>query len=276
MRVDLHTHTTCSDGQLTPAELVAKADAAGLGCLAITDHDTVDAWPDALKAAAEYDLELVPGVELTSFLDGKTVHLLGYFFAPDNPSLIEFLKQDRDRRRRRAAAIVDKLNGMDIPISFEAVLEQADGGSICRPHIARALLAEGYISSYHEAFVRYIGDDGPAYVDVRGASPAEAIRIIRQAGGITSVAHPGQHVTEDMLDQLIDAGIDGIEVFHPAHDTLMTEQYRRIARERDLLVTGGSDYHGYRKVEDQRIGYYGLSPRQMDFVREHVASRARS
>lgn len=161
-------------------------------------------------------------------------------------------------------------------LAFEAVLEQADGGSICRPHIARALLDEGFTSSYQEAFVRYIGNEQPAYVDVQGAPPEEAIRIIRQAGGITSLAHPGQHLTEPMLDQLIETGIDAIEAVHPAHDKLLTEHYRRIARKHNLLVTGGSDFHGFRQVEDQRLGYYALSARQMDELREHVASLARS
>ena len=275
MRVDLHMHTTCSDGRLTPAELVAKAAKADLSGLAITDHDTVDAWPDASRAAADTEVELISGVELTAFMEDRTVHLLGYFFHPENPALVEFLEEDRQRRRRRAEKIVDKLNGMGMPLSFEAVLDQADGGSICRPHIARALLEEGYTSSYQEAFVRYIGDDQPAYVDVRGAAPEEAIRIVQQAGGITSIAHPGQHITEGMLERLIDAGIDGVEAIHPAHDTLMTEHYRRLADERDLLVTGGSDYHGYRKVEDQRLGYYALTEKQMTKIRERVAALAR-
>lgn len=276
MRVDLHTHTTCSDGRLSPVELVTKAAAAGLAGLSITDHDTIDAWREASRAAADRGIELIPGVELTTFMQDRTLHLLGYFFATDDPPLRQFLEEDRQRRRRRAEKIVEKLNGMGMPLAFGAVLEQADGGSICRPHIARALLEEGFTSSYQEAFVRYIGDDRPAFVDVRGASPAEAIRVIRQAGGITSLAHPGQHVTEEILDQLIDAGIDGIEAIHPAHDKLMTEHYRRIADERGLLITGGSDYHGYREVEDQRLGYYALSQKQMDEVRDHVAALARS
>lgn len=274
-RVDLHAHTDCSDGRFSPRELVDKAAAAGLAGLAVTDHDTVDAYEEASRAAAHHGLELISGVELTTFLDGSTVHLLGYFFDPQNEALKAFLEKDRHRRRRRAEAIVAKLHALGIPLSFESVLEQAGGGSICRPHIARALLDAGHVDSYPEAFIRYIGDEGPAYVNVLGASPEEAIRVVRDAGGIVSVAHPGQHVTEDMLEQLIDAGIDGIEAIHPSHDTLATEQYRRIAEERELVVTGGSDYHGHREIESQRLGYYALSDQQLEEIRRRVAALAR-
>jgi predicted metal-dependent phosphoesterase TrpH len=252
--VDMHTHTWYSDGALSPADLVRRARERGITHLSITDHDSIDGLPEARIAGAETGVEIVPGVELSATLGSKDIHILGYLFDPDNDYLKQTLDLFKRERFSRAARIVRKLNQLDLPLSFDSVLERAGHGAIGRPHIAEALVIEGFTSDYVQAFDHYIGDSGPAYEPKYRISPEDAVDIIANAGGVSILAHPGWYITEDELVQLIRAGLDGIETVHPAHDAGRRRFYSGIASTYFLLESGGSDYHGGRRNDDAHFG----------------------
>jgi predicted metal-dependent phosphoesterase TrpH len=258
-KVDLHTHTYFSDGALSPRELVLRAHEVGIRVLSITDHDNIDGIESATDVAREFGIEVIPGVELSSTLGTKDIHILGYMFDPGNRQLretLEFLKKERFIRAER---IVRKLNSLDLPLDFDMVLERAGHGAVGRPHIAAAMLDEGLTSDYAEAFEQYIGDTGPAFEPKYKISPEDAVDIIANAGGISTVAHPGWYVSEQDLSYLIRAGIDGIEVVHPAHDQNRVRYYRGIASTYFLLESGGSDFHGGKRNDYQNFGTFGMT-----------------
>lgn len=267
---DLHVHTTYSDGTLTPSELVLKAKEAGLSAVAITDHDTVDGIEKALLAGKQQGITVVPGIELSAHINGKEIHLLSYYFDWTNEELRQLLQKFREERLKRAEHIIQKLNKMKLPVTLDHVLELAGDGVVARPHIARALVERGLVSSYRQVFDEYIGDDRPAYVKKFEFSVKEAIGLVRKAGGITSLAHPGHNVSEEELLQLIRAGIDGIEVVHPSHSEQETQFYHGIATEYYLLETGGSDYHGGMKESDQLFGKVYVSCSVLDAMRHRL------
>ncbi|MDH7514760.1 MAG: PHP domain-containing protein [Bacteroidota bacterium] len=253
-KVDLHTHTYFSDGILSPRALVVLAAERGISCLSITDHDSIDGLEEATEAGREYGVEIIPGVELSATLGVKDIHILGYLFDPSNRALRTTLDLFKKERFHRAVRIVRKLNQLNIPLRFDAVLERAGHGAIGRPHIAEALVEEGLTSDYVQAFEHYIGDSGPAYEPKYRISPEDAMAIIADAGGISILAHPGWYVNEEELMQLIRAGLDGIETVHPAHDDGRRRFYRDIASAYFLLESGGSDYHGGRRNDDENFG----------------------
>lgn len=255
-RADLHTHTSHSDGVLSPEQLVLKASKAGLAAIAITDHDNVAGLAEAAEVGRSVGVEVIPGLELSATLGEKDVHILAYFFDPTHTRLLEYLEFFRRERLKRAERIVRKLNGMDIPLSLEAVLDQAGIGSVGRPHIANALVVEGHTQNYQEAFVKYIGTNGPAFERKYQVSPEEAVRLIAQAGGLSFFAHPGKHTTEADLIALMDVGMDGIEVIHPSHSPSLQQHYSRLASQYFLLHSGGSDFHGGKKNDDAIFGAY--------------------
>jgi len=250
-RADLHTHTTHSDGALTPEELVLKAKKAGLAAIAIADHDNVAGLDEATEVGRSVGVEVIPGLELSA-----TVGILAYFFDPTHPRLLEYLEFFRHERLKRAERIVRKLNGLDIPLSIDAVLDQAGIGSVGRPHIASALVEEGHTQNYQEAFAKYIGANGPAFEKKYQVGPGEAVRLIAQAGGLSFFAHPGKYTTEADLVALIDVGLDGIEVIHPSHSPTLQKHYRSLASQYFLLQSGGSDFHGGKKNDDAVFGAY--------------------
>ncbi len=267
-RADLHTHTTFSDGALSPQELVRKAHAAGLKTIAITDHDHVAALEEGIEWGKNYGIEVIPGLELSATFGEKDVHILAYFFDPTDRRLLEYLEVFRKERLRRAEKIVEKLNKINIPITLNAVLEQAGVGSVGRPHIASALVEEGLTGSYHEAFSKYIGTNGPAYEKKFQLSPEEAFRLVSSAGGLTFLAHPGNYTSEAEVLELIKRGVDGIEVIHPSHSEERQEHYRGVVNQYFLLESGGSDYHGGKKNDERAFGSF--------FVPLHVVETMRS
>jgi predicted metal-dependent phosphoesterase TrpH len=258
-KVDLHTHTYYSDGAMSPTELVTRAHEVGINALSLTDHDNIEGIPEASEAARNFGIEIVPGVELSSTLGTKDIHILGYMFDPENRQLRNTLEFLRKERFIRAERIVRKLNGLNLPLDFDIVLEHAGHGAVGRPHIAAAMLDEGLTTNYAEAFEQYIGDRGPAFEPKYKISPEDAVEIIANAGGISIVAHPGWYVSEQDLSYLIRAGIDGIEVVHPAHDTNRQRFYRGIASTYFLLETGGSDFHGGKRNDYQNFGTFTVS-----------------
>lgn len=269
-RADLHLHTTYSDGALSPAELVGKAHAVGISVLSVTDHDNVGAIAEAKVAGAELGIEVVPGLELSAVLADKDVHLLAYFFDPSNRNLLDYLSFFRLERLKRAERIVKKLNRINIPLKLETVLEQAGIGSVGRPHIANALLEDGHTGTYQEAFIKYIGANGPAFERKFQLTPKEAIRLIADAGGLTFLAHPGKYLSEVELIDLIKMGLDGIEVVHPSHTDSQRAYYRGIAHQYFLLESGGSDYHGGKKGDEHAFGIHCVSIRTVDTMRKRL------
>lgn len=243
--VDLHAHTTASDGKLTPEELVARAKAVGLRAVGIADHDTFGGIDAAIQAGKELGVEVVPAIELSCEADGHDLHLLGYYMDYHNPELQERLQYFQDIRERRAFLMVQKLNELGYPISWERVQEIAgDAQAIGRPHVAQALLEAGLVSSWQEAFDQLIGDGGPAYVPKAKMTPKEAIELVLTYGGVPVVAHPALNTTPDYVERMIEWGLRGIEIYHTRHSPEDVEQYRALAEKHGLLITGGSDFHG--------------------------------
>ena len=243
-RVDLHAHTNHSDGVLSPHELVEKAVEIGLAALGVTDHDTVSAIPVAEAYAAKYDLEIVPGVELSTEDKGREVHILGYYIDIHSQELNERMAFFRDVRKARAYKIVEKLRSLGVHLDIHRVLEIAGDAAVGRPHIARAMVEAGYVKDIKEAFDRYIADDGPAYVPKAKMTPLEAIDLVRRAEGIPVIAHPGLLGDPDYVRFLARHGLAGIEVWHSEHTPEDTALYGALADELGLLKTGGSDFHG--------------------------------
>lgn len=252
MYADLHLHTTASDGLLTPAAVVKNAAQAGFSAIAITDHDTTSGLKEALTAGAKHQLEVIPGIELSTLDGDREIHILGYYVDSHHPGLQQMLTQMIEARQNRAAKMVEKLQRLGYVIELNRVREIAGSAFIGRPHIARALLEKGYISEPGEAFTEtFIGRGGRAYVERFKLSPAEAIKILIQAGAIPVLAHPGflskgEPVSEAEIAALVKAGLRGIEVYYSRHSAAQTEHYTAIAKRYNLLITGGSDCHGIK------------------------------
>lgn len=252
MAVDLHTHSTASDGTETPEKVVRLAAEAGLTAMALTDHDTLAGIGAARSAAADLGIDLVPGVELSVNHDGVKLHMLGYFIEPAPGPLQDELEGLRAGRDARNPAIVAKLCRLGLPISMEDVEEQAGGESVGRPHIADALVAAGHLTSREQAFDGLLDDQGAAYVERTRLDAVSAIRLAHASGGVTSVAHPYTAELDApglrrIMGELADAGLDGIEARHSEHSQLQQQAYEGLADELGLVATGGSDYHGSGK-----------------------------
>ncbi|KUM77793.1 PHP domain-containing protein [Streptomyces griseorubiginosus] len=253
MRIDLHTHSTASDGTDTPAELVRNAAAAGLDVVALTDHDTTRGHREAL-AALPTGLTLVTGAELSCRIDGVSMHMLAYLFDPEEPALLAERELVRDDRVPRARAIVARLQEIGVPVTWEQVARIAGDGSVGRPHVATALVELGVVASVDEAFTPdWLGDGGRAHVAKHETDPFEAIRLVKAAGGVAVFAHPGaskrgRTVPESAIAEMAAAGLDGIEIDHMDHDEKTRVRLRGLAADLGLLVTGSSDYHGSRKT----------------------------
>jgi 3',5'-nucleoside bisphosphate phosphatase len=245
--VDLHLHTTASDGRLTPRELVERAAARGLTVMAVTDHDTTAAVAEVRAEAEQRGIAAVPGIEITAVEAGRDVHMLGYFFDPAEPALAVFLESQRSARIARIERIGERLGALGMPVDLQALLDDArrqSAKSIGRPKIARAMIEAGYVADIREAFEKWLGTGCPAFVERAGASPEEVIAIVHGARGIASLAHPGRTRIDARIPALQIAGLDAIEVYHSDHDAAATARYLAMARQWGFLVTGGSDFHG--------------------------------
>jgi len=261
--VDLHTHSVASDGTQTPEDVVRSAVDAGLDVIALTDHDTTAGWDGAAAAALSTHLTLVRGIEISCQSGGISVHLLGYLHDPVSPSLLAELERSRASRRTRAQRIVQKLSA-DLPITFEEVMDGVEpGATLGRPHIADAMVTKGIVASRDEAFARYLYAGSPYFATHYAPDAIEAVRLVRQAGGVPVMAHPfagrrGWLVDESVIEAMAQAGLAGLEVHHPDHDEEAVAHGIRLARGLGLFVTGSSDYHGTGKVN--RLGQCTTDP----------------
>jgi len=247
-QLDLHIHTTFSDGDMTPEEMVADALEAGLAGIAITDHDEVEGVRAAKEAAGDSGFLVIPGVELSTS-DGKNdIHVLGYLVDIDSPELRKYLDIFRDARLKRGIHMVERLREMGVDIKVDSVLEIAGGGAVGRPHIAAALLQNGCVESAEEAFRKYIGFNSQAYVPKYQLKPSDAFRLIRDAGGVGSMSHPGTTRKDELITDFIACGMRALEVYHPKHSASETARYKRLAEKMGLVATGGSDSHGRRNA----------------------------
>ncbi|MBL8039600.1 MAG: PHP domain-containing protein [Nitrospira sp.] len=253
-RLDLHLHTTHSDGSCTPTEVIGLAHQAGVTALAITDHDIMTGISEAITAGEHCGIEVIPGVEISSIMNQSELHILGYFLDWQDPILNERFKTLRDSRHRRNPQIIQRLQALGIDITYDEVLTTAGSDSVGRPHIARALMNKQVVSSAKEAFDRFLADGKPAYVPRDLPSPAEAIQWIKAAGGLAVLAHPtwvklADRSLIELVRELKTAGLDGVEVYYSTHATRQTREYLSLTQQLGLLVTGGSDFHGLTKPD---------------------------
>ena len=246
---DLHVHTSESDGTFTPKQLVREALERGLSAIAIVDHDTVGGISEAEAAARGEDLEIITGIELTAQHDNQEIHILGYFLDCQNKALLEKLKLVQTNRIERVHKIVNNLEEEGVKLNAQVVFDISGKGTVGRMHIARALLKEGWVTTTAEAFRKYIGDKSPAYVLGFNLSPDEAIKLIKGAGGVAVLAHPYMLRNDELITELVGYGLQGIEVYYPEHSQSMVNFYLDLAKKLNLLVTGGSDFHGSVKPD---------------------------
>jgi hypothetical protein len=252
--VDLHSHTTASDGALAPRDLVRLAARHGVQVLAVTDHDSTEGLPEAIDEAARHGIEIVPGLEINTDVPGAEIHVLGYCVDWQAEWFQAFLREQRAERTARVHRIVERLTGLGMPLAADEVFAICKEGSPGRPHVAQAMVNRGYVKSVREAFDRWLRTDGPANVPRRRLTPAEAVAVIRRADGVPVLAHPGLANRDEMIPGLVAAGLAGIETYYPEHSVGQITGYRRMCQRLRLVATGGSDYHGSHTGRASTVG----------------------
>ena len=269
--VDLHSHTTASDGVLPPRELVRLAARHGVRVLAVTDHDSTSGLPEAMAEAANHAIEIVPGLEINCDVPGSEIHVLGYHVDWQADWFEAFLAEQRAERRARVHRIVERLGELGVALTAEEIFAICKEGSPGRPHVAQAMVNRGHVKSVREAFDKYLRADGPANVPRRRLTPVEAVAVIRRAHGVPVLAHPGLANRDEMIPELVEAGLAGIETYYPEHSAGQIEAYRGLCRQHDLVATGGSDYHGPSTGRASTVG----SPHVPLEVADQLKDRAR-
>lgn len=273
--IDLHLHTTASDGRSTPEALVREVVAAGIRVMAVTDHDTVAAVPAVVAAATAAGVTCVTGIEMTAVHVRRDIHVLGYFVDAADPDLATFLETQRADRRRRVMEIAARLEELDAPIDATPLIEagRQGGRALGRPAVAAALVSAGHATDIADAFDRFLSEGRPAYIVRQGVPPAEVIARIHRAGGVASLAHAGKYGLDEIIPGLVEHGLRAIEVFHPDHSPEDVARYQEMADRFSLLVTGGSDYHGPGSGRAAALGQVGLSEDHYVALAEFAASR---
>jgi 3',5'-nucleoside bisphosphate phosphatase len=272
---DLHIHTHCSDGIESPEEMILQAGKAGLACVAVTDHDTVDGVRPAMAKGAAIGVEVIPGIELSSSWQGRDIHLLAYCYDLDCPELVEYLIKVKKSRIERMVGMIEKLKGLGMPgITLEEVMAGAeDEASIGRPHLAKVMYERGLVRHTQEAFDRYLADDAPAFVAQFDCSPYETIALIRRAKGIPVLAHPMVTKVDQLIPSFIEAGLMGIEAYYPNNPRAIIDFYLGLAAKHRLLVTGGSDAHGGQHRATY-VGKMRISYKHVEALKEAVSFRS--
>jgi len=273
-KIDLHLHTNYSDGALSVKDLLRAVYERKISSISITDHDNVNGIKSAIRLAKKLDIEVIPGLEISTDIEDKEVHLLGYFIDIENQELKKYLSFFRDERFFRAKRMINKLNNLGIKISIDDVMSEAKNSSIGRPHIANALIKTKVVKDYYEAFQKYLRDFGPAYERKIHISVQSAIKLISDAGGLSFIAHPG-HLKESILVELINSGIDGIEVIHPSHSDYQIKFYRGIVNQYCLLESGGSDFHGGTKKDEDNLGKYSITEKTLEAMKYRLRKNSK-
>jgi predicted metal-dependent phosphoesterase TrpH len=273
--VDLHTHSIHSDGTWTPTQVVERALARGLSAIALTDHDSVDGLDEARSRASGTPLEIVPGVELSAHDGAVEVHVLGFFVDDHDAEFRLSLQQFREQRLLRAHAILERLEELGFDLSWDEILERAKGGAIGRPHIAEAMIAAGHCHSIDEAFRKFLGTRGSAYIPRKSLTPRGAIELVRRAGGVAAIAHPATMAKDLVVGEMAKLGLTALEVIHPRHDAADRGRYQRLCEKYGLVATGGSDSHGERTGYSQ-IGDGDVPATALDGLRAAQARLAHS
>jgi hypothetical protein len=274
--VDLHSHTTASDGTLTPRELVRAAARRGVRVLAVTDHDSTEGLRDAIDEAAQHPpLTIVPGLEINCDVPGAEVHILGYYVDAEAAWFQDFLREQRVERAARVHRIAARLAELGMPIDPAEVFALVNEGSAGRPHVAQVMVQRGYVTSVREAFDRYLHTNGPANVPRKRLTPADAVRLIRRARGVPVFAHPGLADRDALIPELIEAGLLGIEAIYAEHSAAQTAHYKDLCRAHGLVATGGSDYHGERSGRTNQLGHPPV-PMSVWEELKNAAERARA
>jgi predicted metal-dependent phosphoesterase TrpH len=276
MPADLHVHTNFSDGTESPEDVVKEAKKAGITEIAITDHDVVEGIDRAVAKGEELGVEVIPGIEFTTEVLDTEVHILGYYIDHRDHSLLKTIKKIQKSREERIFKICEKLKELGIPLEAKKVFEIAGHRAAGRPHVARALIQEGYVKNFREAFGKYIDFHGPAYVSHYKLLPEDAIKLVIAAKGIAVYAHPAVSNCDQIIPDLITAGLAGIEVYYPGHTEEQTKHYLNLAKKYALLVTGGSDYHGRRSGREIGIGYVSIADDLMEKIKNEYLHRNKS
>lgn len=268
-KIDLHMHTNHSDGVLSPADLMTKVRAAQLTVFSVTDHDTLTGWREVNALRSPSDAELISGTELSVRIDTDDVHILAYLFDHENRPFNDALDFYQSKRSERGEEMVARLQKLGLNITFDDVKRTADGGVIGRPHIAQSLFSLGQTSQYEEAFYRYIGNGGPAYVPKYMLEPKQAFDLVHGAGGIAVLAHPALGDMFRHLQLLVSLGLDGIEAMHYSHKPEDTRKAKLAAKEYNLVLTGGTDFHG-RGMREAPLGSINIPPEYLDRMKERA------
>lgn len=268
-KADLHTHTTASDGAFSPEKLIKHASQKGLETIAITDHDTIKGYLEAKPIAKELGLELLPGVEITASWMRMEVHILAYCFDEEDIGVLNLLLGQKRARKKRMISIVDHLQKQGVDIDIEEVKAEAGRGNIGRPHAAEVLVNKKIVASFGEAFIRYLSSDKLKDIETEYSTLENVIEVVQNAGGILSIAHPGPIYSSRQVNKMISLGIDGIECIHPSHNFTVQRNFTKTASSNNLLITGGSDFHGKGKTDYDP--YFGI----VTLGEQHVLSLKR-
>ncbi|MCG2589171.1 PHP domain-containing protein [Rhodohalobacter sulfatireducens] len=273
-KADLHTHTNASDGDLSPEELIEKVSKKNLEVIAITDHDTINGYLDAKKFADEKEIELITGVEISTVWNEREIHVLAYGFDEENTNFLSLIANQKQARRKRMKAIVDVLKKEGIDIDYAEVRAESHPGNIGRPHAASVLINKGYVASVSEAFIRYLSNDKIKQIKTEYAVLEDVLSVVHEAGGILSIAHPGPMYSKNEMINLLKHPFDGIECIHPSHSYKVQKMYLDLAKSRNLLVTGGSDFHGSGKSEyDPYLGVVTIGMQFVEALKRSARSR---
>ncbi|MEK7726844.1 MAG: PHP domain-containing protein [candidate division KSB1 bacterium] len=265
--IDLHTHTNRSDGQHSPEELVLLAKSKNLSAIGITDHDEVGGLEKAMRKGAEVGVEIIPGVELSAICGDFDVHILGYFIDYHDARLLDKLHHLKAERIKRTHRILHKLEGLGMSLSFETVQRIAGEGCIGRPHVAEALVHAGLVRTFQDAFDFFLAEGKPAFEPKAKLLPAEAVALIHAAGGVASLAHPGQNLTLEVVVAVLQCGVDAIEAVHPKHTLGQRRVFEKLAQDYGLLQTGGSDFHGGARGEE-KLGQFIVTREQVEQLKK--------
>lgn len=264
-KADFHTHTFHSDGLLSPNALFIKVKSFGISTIAITDHDSIEHIPKEMELAKQYNLQFIPGCEVSAYQGGKDYHIVALNFVVDDPFFMEYFQNYNTERLKRAEIIIRKFNNLGINITLEDVLKEANNAPIVRPHIARVIAKKGYAKNVREVFSRFLYDNGPAYQPKITFPVRKAVELIQSAGGVAILAHPANFFTNQELERCVKDGIDGIEVYHPLHSGEQSKFYLEFAKKNNLLVSGGSDFHN-PETDEKNLGRYSVTDLETELI----------